>query len=169
MKNIFSILTFVLISQYGFSQTDGQIVFEVKTQKKSIEFKKINNEKELKYLKGSFPFFMIDSTNFGKITSGTKLIEIFDKQTEVLKNSNAAVDALKSEYENVIQTQEKRVIIYQNAYNQMKSINEDLSKQLDIAIDIGRRSEKRGRLNGVIFGVLSGLVAGITLGVIVSN
>lgn len=172
MKSLNKIISviFILFCYLSQGQISKSYLYEFGGTKYKIDYMEINTPKQLETIKKKeFPMYFLNNVNIAQVRIATRIIEQQAIKLDAFSDNADISKKLEDEYKSLVTSTNERVVIYQESYEKLKKINEELRNQLDLAIDVGRKSAKRNKVNNILYGVMGGLVTGITVGVVVSN
>ena len=167
----------VMASLTGYSQNsnfDDIANIRVDENNFVLKFREINDSNEYKKLKVKYyPVYIMDKQYF------TMLLEFLDSYSKSAGLSSDLTrlyvirDSISEQKEKmlngVIGSQEKRVDLYKDSYDDLVKINEQLSKQLENCAKIADQNCLQKNRNSVFYGILGGIVTGLVIGVVVGK
>ncbi len=85
----------------------------------------------------------------------TTLLADLNWENTALKKDVLVAGSLEAQYQTLLKAKEDRIIIHQYAYNQMKTVNERLIRELGISLKINKKIRRKRKFKNFIIPDLS--------------
>lgn len=167
MKILFLLLFIFLSALDCYAQIDTSFTVVRKNVAAKFSFTKYSKNSPVQH----YPMYTIEKSQIHRVNMLLQSFVNNEAGCDLLLKNYDQLDSIfnmkELHYTEIIQTQELRSKNYEEAYQSLLTINEQLDQQLKNSRDLALTEHKKKRNNATLFGILGGLSAGLIIGAIV--